>query len=104
MFGGRIQSASLLKLLASVQMPSTDFSFFLFLQPFFAFINEEKFPGNGWLVYNPMVEYRRQVSFLVLICVLLFFPSTSAKYSPPPNIYFKHLFTFEGEYFRVEQG
>ncbi|XP_062820128.1 myotubularin isoform X5 [Anolis carolinensis] len=28
--------------------------------PFFAFLNEEKFPENGWLVYNPMVEYRRQ--------------------------------------------
>ncbi|KAG8144615.1 hypothetical protein E2320_013092, partial [Naja naja] len=28
---------------------------------FFAFLNEEKFAENGWLVYNPMVEYRRQV-------------------------------------------
>uniref|UniRef100_A0A8C6YEJ0 Myotubularin n=1 Tax=Naja naja TaxID=35670 RepID=A0A8C6YEJ0_NAJNA len=27
---------------------------------FFAFLNEEKFAENGWLVYNPMVEYRRQ--------------------------------------------
>ncbi|NXP35392.1 MTM1 protein, partial [Leiothrix lutea] len=27
---------------------------------FFAFVNEEKFPENGWMVYNPMSEYRRQ--------------------------------------------
>ncbi|XP_025061139.1 myotubularin isoform X4 [Alligator sinensis] len=29
--------------------------------PFFAFVNEEKFSENGWMVYNPMSEYRRQV-------------------------------------------
>ncbi|XP_043377649.1 myotubularin isoform X2 [Chelonia mydas] len=29
--------------------------------PFFAFVNEEKFAENGWMVYNPMSEYRRQV-------------------------------------------
>ncbi|XP_067160295.1 myotubularin isoform X3 [Apteryx mantelli] len=28
--------------------------------PFFAFANEEKFSENGWMVYNPMCEYRRQ--------------------------------------------
>ncbi|KFO88269.1 Myotubularin [Buceros rhinoceros silvestris] len=28
--------------------------------PFFAFANEEKFSENGWMVYNPMAEYRRQ--------------------------------------------
>ncbi|XP_077682281.1 myotubularin isoform X2 [Eretmochelys imbricata] len=28
--------------------------------PFFAFVNEEKFAENGWMVYNPMSEYRRQ--------------------------------------------
>ncbi|XP_066495975.1 myotubularin isoform X1 [Tiliqua scincoides] len=28
--------------------------------PLFAFSNEEKFPENGWLIYNAMVEYRRQ--------------------------------------------
>ncbi|NXC21212.1 MTM1 protein, partial [Corythaeola cristata] len=27
---------------------------------FFAFANEEKFSENGWMVYNPMSEYRRQ--------------------------------------------
>ncbi|XP_007664017.3 myotubularin isoform X2 [Ornithorhynchus anatinus] len=27
---------------------------------FFAVVNEEKFSKNGWLVYNPMEEYRRQ--------------------------------------------
>uniref|UniRef100_A0A493U024 phosphatidylinositol-3,5-bisphosphate 3-phosphatase n=1 Tax=Anas platyrhynchos platyrhynchos TaxID=8840 RepID=A0A493U024_ANAPP len=27
---------------------------------FFAFSNEEKFSENGWMVYNPMSEYRRQ--------------------------------------------
>ncbi|KFP30931.1 Myotubularin [Colius striatus] len=27
---------------------------------FFAFVNEEKFSENGWMVYNPMSEYRRQ--------------------------------------------
>ncbi|XP_031458541.1 myotubularin isoform X1 [Phasianus colchicus] len=27
---------------------------------FFAFTNEEKFSENGWMVYNPMSEYRRQ--------------------------------------------
>lgn len=42
-----------------------------FLQQFFAFLNEEKFPENGWLVYNPMVEYRRQVSLLVGFFLLL---------------------------------
>lgn len=39
-------------------------SLFYILQPFFAFVNEEKFPENGWMVYNPMSEYRRQVSYL----------------------------------------
>ncbi|XP_038272548.1 myotubularin isoform X1 [Dermochelys coriacea] len=28
--------------------------------PFFAFVNEEKFAENGWMVYNAMSEYRRQ--------------------------------------------
>uniref|UniRef100_A0A5F8G5N5 Myotubularin n=1 Tax=Monodelphis domestica TaxID=13616 RepID=A0A5F8G5N5_MONDO len=28
--------------------------------PLFAFLNEEKFPENGWMVYNPIEEYRRQ--------------------------------------------
>ncbi|XP_074691252.1 myotubularin isoform X4 [Strix aluco] len=28
---------------------------------FFAYANEEKFSENGWMVYNPMSEYRRQV-------------------------------------------
>ncbi|XP_064374324.1 myotubularin isoform X6 [Dromaius novaehollandiae] len=28
--------------------------------PFFAFANEEKFSENGWMVYSPMCEYRRQ--------------------------------------------
>ncbi|XP_030064791.1 myotubularin [Microcaecilia unicolor] len=28
--------------------------------PFFAFVNEEKFPENGWTVYEPMAEYMRQ--------------------------------------------
>ncbi|XP_074004341.1 myotubularin isoform X4 [Numenius arquata] len=27
---------------------------------FFAFLNEEKFSENGWMVYTPMSEYRRQ--------------------------------------------
>uniref|UniRef100_A0A8B9FT47 Myotubularin n=1 Tax=Amazona collaria TaxID=241587 RepID=A0A8B9FT47_9PSIT len=27
---------------------------------FFAFVNEEKFSENGWMVYRPMSEYRRQ--------------------------------------------
>uniref|UniRef100_G3WVR9 Myotubularin n=1 Tax=Sarcophilus harrisii TaxID=9305 RepID=G3WVR9_SARHA len=29
-------------------------------KPLFAFLNEEKFPENGWMVYNPIEEYRRQ--------------------------------------------
>ncbi|KAH0630837.1 hypothetical protein JD844_004127 [Phrynosoma platyrhinos] len=33
--------------------------------PFFAFLNEEKFSENGWLVYNPMVEYRRQITYVL---------------------------------------
>ncbi|XP_019794847.1 myotubularin isoform X5 [Orcinus orca] len=29
--------------------------------PIFAFLNEEKFDVDGWMVYNPVEEYRRQV-------------------------------------------
>ncbi|NWS46689.1 MTM1 protein, partial [Probosciger aterrimus] len=35
-------------------------SFLYILQLFFAFVNEEKFSENGWMVYRPMSEYRRQ--------------------------------------------
>nr|XP_033799869.1 myotubularin isoform X2 [Geotrypetes seraphini] len=28
--------------------------------PFYAFVNDEKFPENGWTVYEPMAEYTRQ--------------------------------------------
>ncbi|KAJ8795482.1 hypothetical protein J1605_018263 [Eschrichtius robustus] len=29
-------------------------------EPIFAFLNEEKFDVDGWMVYNPVEEYRRQ--------------------------------------------
>ncbi|NWH96744.1 MTM1 protein, partial [Tichodroma muraria] len=37
---------------------------------FFAFVNEEKFSENGWMVYNPMSEYRRQVSYYSCHCLV----------------------------------
>lgn len=49
-------------------------SFFYILQLFFAFLNEEKFSENGWMVYNPMSEYRRQVSYYSCHCLVLSSP------------------------------
>lgn len=46
-------------------------NFYYILQPFFAFLNEEKFSENGWMVYNPMSEYRRQVSYYSCHCLVL---------------------------------
>lgn len=31
------------------------------LQPLFAFVNQEKYAENGWIVYKAMEEFRRQV-------------------------------------------
>lgn len=31
-------------------------------QPVFAFLYKEQFPVDGWKVYDPIAEYRRQVS------------------------------------------
>lgn len=31
------------------------------LQPLFAYLNQEKFPENGWSIYKPVEEFRRQV-------------------------------------------
>ncbi|XP_013916097.1 PREDICTED: myotubularin-related protein 1-like, partial [Thamnophis sirtalis] len=36
------------------------FGFSSLLQPFFAFSYKEKFPTNGWKVYDPVAEYKRQ--------------------------------------------
>lgn len=55
-------------------LPLSEFgviSFFYILQLFFAFANEEKFSENGWMVYNPMAEYRRQVSYWRCDCLVL---------------------------------
>lgn len=32
-----------------------------FLQPLFAFLYKEQFPVDGWKVYDPTSEYKRQV-------------------------------------------
>ena len=32
-----------------------------FLQPLFAFLYKEQFPVDGWKVYDPTTEYKRQV-------------------------------------------
>lgn len=37
-----------------------------FLQPLFAFLYKEQFPVNGWKVYEPILEYKRQVKALQL--------------------------------------
>lgn len=31
-------------------------------QPLFAFLYKEQFPVDGWKVYDPVAEYRRQVT------------------------------------------
>lgn len=31
-------------------------------QPLFAFLYKEQFPVDGWKVYDPIAEYKRQVS------------------------------------------
>lgn len=36
----------------------------LFLQPLFAFLYKEEFPVDGWKVYDPTSEYKRQVRAL----------------------------------------
>lgn len=36
----------------------------LFLQPLFAFLYKEQFPVDGWKVYDPTSEYKRQVRAL----------------------------------------
>lgn len=46
------------------------------LQLFFAFVNEEKFSENGWMVYRPMSEYRRQVSYRSCCCLVLSYLTT----------------------------
>lgn len=35
-----------------------------FFQPLFAFLYKEQFPVNGWKVYDPILEYKRQVKAL----------------------------------------
>lgn len=37
---------------------------FSFFQPLFAFEYKEVFPENGWKVYDPTWEYRRQVGIV----------------------------------------
>lgn len=51
-------------------------SCFYIPQLFFAFANEEKFSENGWMVYNPMSEYRRQVSYWSCGCLVLSYLTT----------------------------
>lgn len=36
------------------------------LQPLFAFLYKEQFPVDGWKVYDPTSEYKRQVGELPL--------------------------------------
>lgn len=35
-----------------------------FPQTLFAFNYKEKFPVNGWKVYDPVAEYKRQVKYV----------------------------------------
>lgn len=48
---------------------------FSFFQPLFAFEYKEVFPENGWKVYDPIWEYRRQVS--------------TVSYPSSPSLFFK---------------
>lgn len=38
----------------------------LLLQPLFAFQYKEAFPVDGWKVYDPLAEYKRQVAAAAL--------------------------------------
>lgn len=37
---------------------------FFCIQTLFAFNYKEKFPINGWKVYDPVAEYKRQVKYV----------------------------------------
>lgn len=45
---------------------------FLFSQPLFAFEYNEVFPENGWKVFDPVLEYRRQVGTCVTTLLIFF--------------------------------
>lgn len=48
---------------------------FSFFQPLFAFEYKEVFPENGWKVYDPTWEYRRQVGIVPCLSSSLLFRS-----------------------------
>lgn len=47
-------------------MQNTNFCYSNFFQPFFAFEFQGKYDvEDGWRIYDPIVEYKRQVSSLL---------------------------------------